>query len=90
MSSSSTASSSARHTFSALIRKGLTLVEELRWIDVMNDLAFLLMDLRSCGQVASARRLLDRYLAETGDYQGLQLISYYCIYRALVGQKSPF
>ena len=59
----------------------------LRWIDVQSDLAFLLMDLREHRAEARAQRLLDGYLALTGDYDGLALQPFYQVYRALVRAK---
>jgi aminoglycoside phosphotransferase family enzyme/predicted kinase len=59
----------------------------LRWIDVQSDLAFLLMDLAEHGADRLARRLLDGYLARTGDYGGLALLPFYRVYRALVRAK---
>ena len=56
----------------------------LRWIDTLNDLAFLLMDLESRGERALASRLLDRYLVATGDYEGTALLPLFKQYRALV------
>ncbi|MFW5815692.1 MAG: AAA family ATPase [Wenzhouxiangella sp.] len=60
---------------------------DLRWTDVMADLAFVVMDLRERGAQAMAWRLLDRYLARTGDYRGLKLLDFYVVYRALVRAK---
>ncbi|NEX62336.1 bifunctional aminoglycoside phosphotransferase/ATP-binding protein [Noviherbaspirillum galbum] len=60
---------------------------ELRWIDVMNDLAFLLMDLAFLGAQRVAFRVLNRYLEETGDYGGLQVLHYYVVQRAVVRAK---
>ena len=59
----------------------------LRLIDVMNDLAFLVMDLRYRGHNDLALVLLSRYLEVTGDYEGVQLLPFYCVYRALVRAK---
>ena len=59
----------------------------LRWIDVMSDLAFLLMDLRQRGQQRLAMRLLNRYLEHSGDYLGLGVLRFYLIYRAMVRAK---
>ena len=39
-----------------------------RWIDVMSEVAFLVMDLADHGLAAHATRFLDGYLEETGDY----------------------
>lgn len=58
-----------------------------RWIDVISDLAFLLMDLEYTGEKALANRLLNRYLEETGDYGALRGLSFYKTYRAMVRVK---
>lgn len=60
---------------------------ELRWIDVMNDIAFLLMDLDDRQQSSLAWRFLNRYLELTGDYAGVALLNFYKVYRALVRAK---
>lgn len=60
---------------------------ELRWIDVMSELAFAIMDLQARGQAEFGRRLLDRYLQQTGDYGGLRVLRFYQCYRALVRAK---
>ena len=59
----------------------------LRWIDVMSDLAFLIMDLRQREQHQLAMRLLNRYLEQSGDYLGLGVLRFYVIYRAMVRAK---
>lgn len=56
----------------------------LRWIDVMNDIAFTCMDLKAHGRPDLAWRLLDVYLQPSGDYDGLRVLRYYEVYRALV------
>jgi aminoglycoside phosphotransferase family enzyme/predicted kinase len=79
--------------------------DNLRWIDVLNEVAFAVMDLESAcgaslprgprldpigedrGQPAYARRLLNAYLEHTGDYDGLKLLRFYQVYRALVRAK---
>lgn len=58
--------------------------DKLRWIDVMNDIAFILMDLAFQRRGDLAARLLNRYLEITGDYQGLKVLPYYRTHRALV------
>ena len=58
--------------------------ETLRWIDVINDIAFIDMDIECLGSPAMAARLLDGYLSATGDYSGLSLLRYYRVERALV------
>lgn len=59
----------------------------LRWLDVLNDAAFLVMDLLARGRRDLAWRFLNGYLQHTGDYRGLPLLRYYLVYRALVRAK---
>jgi len=59
----------------------------LRWIDVMNDLAFLLIDLDQRGANDLSALLLSHYLEETGDYDGLAPLALFRSYRALVRAK---
>lgn len=61
--------------------------ENLRWIDVISEITFLIMDLDSHTQNALAWRFLNAYLQLTGDYAGLQVLRYYRVYRALVRAK---
>lgn len=66
---------------------GIEFDPALRWIDVVSDLAFLVMDLHSRGEPALAWRFLDGWAAVTGDYPGLALLSFYRVYRHLVRAK---
>ncbi|MCK9395355.1 MAG: AAA family ATPase [Methylobacter sp.] len=59
----------------------------LRWVDVISEVAFLFIDLLHFGYDRYAYRFLNRYLQHTGDYQGLALLRYYLVYRALVRAK---
>ncbi|MBI3467462.1 MAG: AAA family ATPase [Planctomycetes bacterium] len=61
--------------------------ERFRWIDVLSEVAFTVMDLEDRGNRAAARRFLSEYLEETGDYSGLSVFRYYLVYRALVRAK---
>jgi hypothetical protein len=61
--------------------------DNLRWIDVMNEAAFLAMDLEDRGRKDLAWRFLNRYLEATGDYAGLDVLPFYLVYRALVRAK---
>ena len=61
--------------------------DNLRWIDVINDIAFLVMDLDDRGEATLGWHFLNRYLQESGDYQGLQLLQFYKLYRAMVRIK---
>jgi aminoglycoside phosphotransferase family enzyme/predicted kinase len=60
---------------------------ELRWIDVISELAFLAMDLEARGLRRLAVRLVNGYLSVTGDYGGMALWRYYRRYRAMVRAK---
>lgn len=64
--------------------------DDFRWIDVMNEVAFVLMDLESRDRPDFAARFLDRYLRESGDYGGLGTLRYYKAYRAMVRVKVNF
>jgi aminoglycoside phosphotransferase family enzyme/predicted kinase len=56
----------------------------LRWIDVMNDVGFLVMDLQAHGRIDLAYGFLDAYLEESGDFSGLRVLRFYMVYRAVV------
>ncbi len=66
---------------------GIEFSDNLRWIDVISELAFLLMDLDDHQQAVLARQLLNTYLSLTGDYAGLRVLRYYQVYRAMVRAK---
>lgn len=59
----------------------------LHWIDVISEIAFVVMDLQQRGFNSLAYRFLNRYLSASGDYEGLALLPYYLVYRALVRCK---
>jgi len=59
----------------------------LRWIDVMGEVAFLVMDLLAHRLPALAWRLLNAWLEATGDYGGIGVLRYYLVYRAMVRAK---
>jgi len=59
----------------------------LRWIDVISEVAFLVMDLQSRKQPRLANRFLNGYLEATGDYAGVAVLPFYLCYRALVRAK---
>jgi uncharacterized protein len=66
---------------------GIEFNPALRWIDVLSDLAFLLMDLQHRGLTQAAAQLLNDYLELAGDYAGLPLLPFYLLYRAMVRAK---
>ncbi|HEX7646367.1 MAG TPA: AAA family ATPase, partial [Noviherbaspirillum sp.] len=61
--------------------------ESLRWIDVIDDFAFIYMDLCRHNRQDFAARLLNRYLEITGDYEGVRLLRFYAVQRAAVRCK---
>ncbi len=60
---------------------------DLRLIDVICDIAFLVMDLIARRREDLAARFLNRYLERTGDYAGVDLLNVYVAYRSLVRAK---
>jgi aminoglycoside phosphotransferase family enzyme/predicted kinase len=60
---------------------------ELRWIDVMSDVAFTFTDLLDRGLDALAWRFLSTWLDWTGDHAGVAVLRWYAVYRAVVRAK---
>ncbi|GMG86874.1 AAA family ATPase [Biformimicrobium ophioploci] len=58
-----------------------------RQIDVACELAFTVMDLEARGMADHASLLLNTYLEESGDYDGLRVLNFYKVYFALVRAK---
>lgn len=61
--------------------------EHMRWIDVIDEIAFVVMDLQANRNQQFGYRLLNRYLQITGDYAALAVFDYYRVYRAMVRAK---
>lgn len=61
--------------------------DTLRHIDVVNDLAFAVMDLHAHGLAPMAWRLASAWADLTGDHAGLVLLPLFTAYRALVRAK---
>jgi len=61
--------------------------DNLRWIDTVNEVAFMVMDLDHRGQTGLASRFLNVWLERGGDYAGVSLLRYYLVYRAMVRAK---
>jgi predicted kinase len=59
----------------------------LRWIDVISEISFTVMDLLRRGHPHFAWRLLNAYLEITGDYPGIGVLRFYLAYRAMVRAK---
>lgn len=66
---------------------GIEFDPALRWIDVISDAAFLVMDLDSRGRHDLAWRFLNGWLQATGDYESLGLLRWYLVYRHMVRAK---
>ncbi len=66
---------------------GIEFNPDLRWIDTLSEVAFFVMDLEQAGRDRLAWRFLDGYLTVSGDYEGLLLLDFYKVYRALVRAK---
>ena len=60
---------------------------DLRHIDTICDISFLVMDLLSKDQAGLAAVFLNRYLEVTGDYEGVVLLELFTVYRSLVKAK---
>jgi len=58
--------------------------DALATIDVLYDLAFLLMDLRRLGRAQIANFVFNRYLDETGDTDGLAALPFFMALRAAI------
>ena len=66
---------------------GIEFNPQLRWIDTMSEVAFVVMDLCVRGYPHFAWRLINHYVSVTGDYAGIAILRYYVVYRALVRAK---
>ena len=60
---------------------------ELRNIDVISDVSFLVMDLVARGERRLAYAFINRYLECTGDYAGVSVLGLYFVYHALIRAK---
>ncbi|BAQ64581.1 hypothetical protein GM3709_1346 [Geminocystis sp. NIES-3709] len=61
--------------------------ESFRFVDVMYDVAFVVMDLDSKGEEKLANVFLNTYLEQTGDWEGLQVLPLYLSRQAYVRAK---
>jgi predicted kinase len=66
---------------------GIEFEPGLRYIDVVNDIAFLTMDLAERGHAELRWAVLQAWREALGDCEGLPLLPYYEAYRALVRAK---
>lgn len=61
--------------------------EEFRFVDVMYDIAFVVMDLEARGRVDLGNAFLNTYIERTGDWEGLQILPLYLSRQAYVRAK---
>lgn len=61
--------------------------DNFSWIDISNDVAFLMMDLLAKKESLFAMEFLNHYLSISGDYNSLAVLNFYQIYRAMVRAK---
>ncbi|MBD1812096.1 AAA family ATPase [Microcoleus vaginatus DQ-U2] len=61
--------------------------EPFRFVDVMYDVAFTVMDLESRGRKDLGNAFLNTYIEQTGDWEGLQLLPLYLSRQAYVRAK---
>jgi hypothetical protein len=66
---------------------GIEFDPALRYIDIVNDVAFLTMDLAERGHAELRRCTLQAWVEALGDWDGLPLLPYYEAHRALVRAK---
>jgi aminoglycoside phosphotransferase family enzyme/gluconate kinase len=66
---------------------GIDFNPSLYWIDVICEIAFLMMDLQHKQRHDLAFQFLNSYLQQSGDYEGLKLMRFYLVYRAVVMAK---
>ncbi|MDO8278401.1 MAG: AAA family ATPase [Burkholderiaceae bacterium] len=63
---------------------GIEFDPALRWIDVLDDVAFVVMDLAAHQRQDLCFRFLNAWLDRTGDHAGLPALRFAVVYRALV------
>lgn len=61
--------------------------EPFRFVDVIYDVAFAVMDVEARQQKGLANAFLNAYLEQTGDWEGVALLSFYCSRQAYVRGK---
>jgi aminoglycoside phosphotransferase family enzyme/predicted kinase len=61
--------------------------QEFRFVDVMYDVAFVVMDLEGRGRADLGNRFLNTYIEQMGDWEGLQLLPFYLTRQAYVRAK---
>lgn len=66
---------------------GVEFNEAFSQVEGLDEIAFLVMELSEHGYRRHARRLINRYVETTGDYESLSLLRYFLVYRAMIRAK---
>ncbi|HMO15753.1 MAG TPA: AAA family ATPase [Pirellulaceae bacterium] len=66
---------------------GIEFNEDFQWIDIVNEVAFTLMDFAARGRADLGWTFLDAWLGQIGVDDGLRLLRLFVVYRALVRAK---
>lgn len=66
---------------------GIEFNAAFRWVDVISEVAFAVMDFDDRGRPDLGWRFLNRWLEATGDFDGVPLLPFYLCYRAMVRAK---
>ncbi|MFZ4623415.1 MAG: AAA family ATPase [Rhodoferax sp.] len=61
--------------------------DDLRWLDVANEIAFTYVDLLAHGCHGLANWFVNEVLSRSGDYQATGVLRFYAVYRAMVRAK---
>ena len=61
--------------------------DDLRWIDVASDVAFVFVDLLSRSHTGLANGFLNEFLSKSGDVDALPVLRFYAVYRVMVRLK---
>jgi len=61
--------------------------EDLRWMDVASEIAFVYIDLLAHQQPGLAGWLLNEVWSRSGDYEAARVLRFYAVYRAMVRAK---
>jgi aminoglycoside phosphotransferase family enzyme/predicted kinase len=61
--------------------------QDLRWMDVASEIAFVYIDLLAHAQPGLADWFVDEVLSRNGDYEAAKVLRFYAVYRAMVRAK---
>lgn len=76
-----------QHGGQLLAFDGIEFNEQFQYVDVLSEIAFPIMDFVARGRSDLAWRLLNSYLEATGNFEDLDVLRFYLVYRAMVRAK---